>query len=311
MRENKANKFGLKRSSLTSGQKRQIRQNAGFGCVICGKAIGQYEHIDPPFSEAKEHDPSKMTYLCASHHEEVTRGHRSKESIAKAALDPIAKKAGFSFGAFDVGSDSPTITIGPVVVKSCKSIITVLGKEVLAIHDPEEPGTPFRLNAEMRDAAGKVIFSIQDNEWKIRNGNWDAEIVGPQIVIRESPGSIALKIRTDPPSSLFVEQMNMSYRGHSIECDAQKFEIVAPSGRRILVGGAQMTGCEGAVVIDSNSIILGVGGGSVMLMNAAIDYVHKPPLRSIRRRRLELWLRSTTAIVGIPASILNALISPQ
>jgi hypothetical protein len=299
MRESRPNKYGLKRSDLTSDQKRQIRQNAGFGCVICGKAIGQYEHIDPPFSESKEHDPSKMTYLCASHHEEVTRGHRSKESVAKAALNPIAKKAGFSFGAFDVGSDSPTVTIGPVVVQSCKSIITVLGNEVLAIHDPEEPGAPFRLNAEMRDAAGRIIFSIQDNEWKIRHGNWDAEIVGSQIVIRESLGNIALRIRTDPPSSLFVEKMNMRYRGHSIECNAKKFEIVAPSGRRISVDGARMIGCDGAVAVDNNSIMLGIGGGSVMLTNAKIDYDPRLSPGAVRRRRLDRWLLSTTAIVSV------------
>jgi hypothetical protein len=299
MRESKSNKHGLKRSDLTSDQKRQIRQAAGFGCVICGKAIGQYEHIDPPFSEAAKHDPSKMTYLCASHHEEVTRGHRSKESVAGAALDPIAKRAGFSFGAFDVGIDSPSVTIGPLVAKSCRSIISVHGNEVLAIHDPEEPGGPFRLNAEMRDTNGRVIFSIQDNEWKIRDSNWDAEIVGQKIIIRGAKGDIALRIRTDPPSSLVVEKMNMRYRGYSIECDAQKFEIIAPSGRRIAVRGAKIFGCEGAVVVDGNSIILGRGGGRVELTCASIDYVPRSSPDYVRRRRFELWLLSTTAIVGV------------
>ena len=57
------NKFELSRT-IPEPIKRQIRQDSGFGCVICGLGIIQYEHVDPEFHLAKIHDPSKMTLLC-------------------------------------------------------------------------------------------------------------------------------------------------------------------------------------------------------------------------------------------------------
>jgi len=58
----RTNKHGLPRH-IPPEIKRAIRQACGFGCVTCGSAIGQYEHIDPEFAEATSHDPEKMAYL--------------------------------------------------------------------------------------------------------------------------------------------------------------------------------------------------------------------------------------------------------
>jgi len=62
---NEINIHGLSRT-IPEGIKRQVRQECGFGCVVCGLAIATYEHIDPPFKTAKDHDPSKIAYLCGS-----------------------------------------------------------------------------------------------------------------------------------------------------------------------------------------------------------------------------------------------------
>ena len=102
------NKYGLRRSDLTSDQKRQIRQQAGFGCVVCGNAIGDYEHIDPEFSEAGEHDVSKMAFLCIQCHGKVTRRQLSKQSVLTARENPAALESGFSFEATLVESVRPS-----------------------------------------------------------------------------------------------------------------------------------------------------------------------------------------------------------
>ena len=74
------NKHGLSRN-IPSQIKREIRQAAGFGCVCCGVAIGMYEHVDPEFHDAKEHDPERMAYLCGGCHDKVSRGIWSKDKI--------------------------------------------------------------------------------------------------------------------------------------------------------------------------------------------------------------------------------------
>ena len=55
------------RSHLPAEIKRQLRQEANFGCVVCGAPIIQYHHIIP-YSEREHHDPEHMTVLCPNHH---------------------------------------------------------------------------------------------------------------------------------------------------------------------------------------------------------------------------------------------------
>jgi hypothetical protein len=53
--------------------KRQLRQEAAFGCCICGHPIYQYHHIRP-FEPNHHHDPDDMMLLCPNHHHEATVG---------------------------------------------------------------------------------------------------------------------------------------------------------------------------------------------------------------------------------------------
>ena len=91
--KNKKNKNGLSRN-IDSETKRIIRQKCGFGCVICGCAIYQFEHVDPVFSEAKEHNPDNIVLLCATCHDSVTRGIWSKEKVKIAAKNPKCYQKG-------------------------------------------------------------------------------------------------------------------------------------------------------------------------------------------------------------------------
>lgn len=65
------NRFGLGRY-IPPEIRRLLRKEAGYGCVICGNIIIEYEHIEPEFKDALEHDPNKMTILCPGCHANVT-----------------------------------------------------------------------------------------------------------------------------------------------------------------------------------------------------------------------------------------------
>ena len=52
------NKHGLPRT-IPPDVKRAVRRACGFGCVICGLGIVDYEHVDPTFADALVHDPEK------------------------------------------------------------------------------------------------------------------------------------------------------------------------------------------------------------------------------------------------------------
>ena len=56
------NQHGLSRN-IPAEVRRVLRAEAGFGCVKCGRAFAEYEHIEPEFASAREHAPKDMA-LC-------------------------------------------------------------------------------------------------------------------------------------------------------------------------------------------------------------------------------------------------------
>jgi HNH endonuclease len=74
------NRHGLTRD-IPEPVKRAVRQACGFGCVVCGASIIEYEHVDPGFADAREHGPANLTLLCPQCHSKVTTGIWSKEKI--------------------------------------------------------------------------------------------------------------------------------------------------------------------------------------------------------------------------------------
>ena len=100
-----SNRHGLSQD-IPDPLKRALRQACGYGCVICGCAIYQYEHIGPTFTEAREHDPERMALLCGSCHDKKTRGLLSKETAMLARNSPFAKREGFSRVSLDVAPDT-------------------------------------------------------------------------------------------------------------------------------------------------------------------------------------------------------------
>ncbi|MCX7429030.1 MAG: HNH endonuclease signature motif containing protein [Planctomycetia bacterium] len=244
--------------------RRAIRQRCGFGCVICGFAIYDYEHVDPAFKDAKEHDFTKITLLCGRCHDSVTRGIWSKDKVKEHDHNPRCKQDGFSFGAFDIGNVFPRVIVGSYEAIETPVILEVAGTPLLMVAPPEEEGGPFRLSALFCDSGGKQLLRIECNEWRSPVGTWDIESVGPRLTFRTEPGSIALGLRSEPPGVLVVERMNMVYKGTRIiarEGD-RAIKIVTAAGATIEnVGGhVNVVRQRAGIVIDKDGN-LSVGGG--------------------------------------------------
>lgn len=220
----KKNRFGLRRN-IPSSVQREIRKRCGFGCVICGCAIYHYEHIEPEFKDARDHNPSRMALLCPSCHQKVTNKLWSKDKVKKALEKPMCFQKGFSFDAFDIGCEHPRVFLGNTEFSDTSTILEVDGDPLFQIEPPEEAGCPFRLSALFYDQLGNKIFRIIQNEWQGPTTNWDIEIKGPKITIRNAPKEITLVIRAEPPEKLVVERLNMFYKGARIVASEDSKEI--------------------------------------------------------------------------------------
>lgn len=246
--------------------KREVRQRCGFGCVNCGNAVYQYEHLDPTFAEAKEHNPDCIVLLCGGCHDRVSRRILSKETIKFRSINPVCKQKGFSFGPFDLGLVEPIIKIGTLTCRNVESLIQIDGESIFSIKKPECAGAPFRINAQLTDRDGVEILKIEDNEWITSTSNWDVEIVGPRITIRKNLGDITLIIRTEAPHSLIIERLEMRHRGVGISCrENSHLEVITRGGQVIKSSSMNIADCKIGFLIANNSISMGIGGGSVYI----------------------------------------------
>ena len=243
MEKKKVNKHGLPRR-IPPEIKRQIRKNAGFGCVICGNGITEYEHVDPEYHDAKEHDPEKMTLLCGNHHNKVTRGMLSKDTVKAAMLNPICKQQGFSNDFFDFGLNHPTILIGGNIFKKVYIPVIIKSAPLFIIKPPEEKGASFNLSCYFWKADETDSLIIEDNEWKAGTNNWDVEVMGNRITVREKSGKIHLCLAAYPPEGLVLEKLDTVIHGLKVIANQKKLEVIDGFKNKIYDGSINFSGNE-------------------------------------------------------------------
>ena len=254
------NKHGLARD-IPEAIKREVRQRDGFGCVVCGNAIIDYEHLNPEFSDATEHKAEGIVLLCLACHGKKTRGLLSKATVSDCSKAPAARRSGFSFGAFDVGTEHPTIVMGNITVTNTALLLRIYAESVLRVDPPEQAGGPFRLSASIYDRNATQILRIVENEWQTPSANWDVELVGRRITIRSASRNIDLVLRSDPPNKLIIERLHMNYRDIEVSCSEGATTRIR-SNSEILIDTASMEfdGCECAIQVDEKSCMMGMGG---------------------------------------------------
>lgn len=256
------NKHGLSRN-IPDPTKRKVRQRCGFGCINCGNAIYQYEHLDPEFADALKHDPDCIVLLCGACHDRVTRGLLSKETVKEKATKPKCKERGFSFGPFDIGNDPPEIVLGTIVARNAQTLIRICGNDVFAVRPPENNGGPFKLDARFFDADDRPILDIVENEWRSSSDNWDVEISGARIAIRKALGKLALVLRAEPPRRLVIEQMDMVHKGIRVSCrEGTAFQAITPGGITFNTTGCESDDWRVGVDIDETGIKVSQGGAT-------------------------------------------------
>lgn len=241
------NKHGLPRT-IPPNVKREVRRACGFGCVICGLAIVDYEHVDPTFADALVHDPEKIVLLCPGCHAMVTRKQWSKQKVKLARENPACLKAGHARQFFDFCVGRPILKLGETELAGCEVFIHFQGYDLLSVLPPEEEGAPFRLSGVFTDSSGNIALRIKDNEWFASSSAWDVEVVGPRITIREGDRKISLVLRADPPNFLVVEKMNMYIGGSRLAVQEGVFSVTDRCGRTNTMTGGGIYGARVAFV---------------------------------------------------------------
>ncbi len=242
------NRYGLPRY-IPQDVRREVRQRCGYGCVLCGVGIIDYHHVDPPFAEAKSHDPAGIAILCVQHHGEVTRGFIANETVKRAMADPAGRRAGYANAFFDIGRTHPKLVLAGMTIEECFVPLIVDDARLFRIEQAEPGGGPFRLSGDFYGSESARTLSIVENEWRSATANWDVEVAGGAITIRRTPRHVVLRLRALPPDGLAVEHLDMAYRGYRMTGNERTLTAEMPSGRRIDYTGCLASRCEVGLVI--------------------------------------------------------------
>lgn len=287
------NKFGLSRD-IPDAIMREVRQRDGFGCVVCGLAIVDYDHVAPEFNEAREHSSSGIVSLCPGCHGRKTRGLLSTETILDAMQKPKAKQRGFSFDSFDIGRSHPVIVFGNVLARNTPVILRMNGQDVLSVRPPLDEGQPFLIDARFANEFGQKILWIDSNNWHVPISNWDVKASGRTIELRQVAGRFSLILRCDPPNKLTIERFRMMNGRTFIYCDGPGRSVFAINPITVLQSnGVECDGAQCVISIEPRNIIVGMGGGSIrmkgMVINPELNAEQKliiSRLNSLRRNSL-------------------------
>lgn len=237
------NRYGLSRH-IPEQVKRLVRQNCGFGCVICGSSIIEYEHVEPEFWDASKHDPSCIALLCPQCHSRVTTGFWSKSKVKEAMKAPFCRGIGYSRDLLDVGRGHPQIVFAGNTFQYCSMPVMVHGLPIFKINEPEEQYTPFRIDAYFCNSRGELSLIIKNNEWIALSANWDVEVKAGTISIRDNPRHISLQLVASPPDGLIVTKLDMKLFGWHLRGDNSKLLVRDPKGRPLSLANLHAVNCK-------------------------------------------------------------------
>lgn len=218
------NKHGLSRT-IPPFVKREVRQRCGFGCVICGFGFYDYEHFDPDFADATEHNPDGMTLLCSQCNQKRARGRLSAHTVAVANANPKCLQQGFASEMFDFHSEPIEIKFAGVTFYDCKHLIVVNERPILSVQPAIDDKSPVLLSGVFCDPAGRETLIINENEWSVDSKYWDVECIGPRITIRSSPGQIVLVLKMNSPTGIVVERFDMLFEGVRLKGDEEALKV--------------------------------------------------------------------------------------
>jgi hypothetical protein len=222
------NRFGLNRN-IDAATKRSVRQRCAFGCVICGCAIVQYHHFDPPFADAESHDPSGITLLCGQCHDRAERGIIDVATVSAANALPRCKQTGHSKDLLFIGDGSIPVRFGSSRVRAT-TILMYDNRVVIGFSKPEHVGAPLRLNAVLTDDIGNEVLRIVDNEWQVGINRYDIYTNKDKLTINDAPGDIILEMSLATGTEICIRRLRMKFLGFSIIADEDSFSLTVPSG---------------------------------------------------------------------------------
>jgi hypothetical protein len=232
--------------------RRAVRQRCGFGCVICGVPLFEYEH-KLGWAAIQRHAADEITLLCDRHHREKTAGLLPQADVESADVDPFNRRAGASapYALHYAGSECQVQVGGNLVVASTSG-------DVVAIMIDANPLIGFRfedghylLNCVLFGACNEPLVRIKDSELVYSTEPWDIEWIGTRLTIPAAARKIFVEIRFEPPNLVVFERGRILFNGVELFLRPAYLLVV---NNTTLMRGCSAQGCAVALNIGEDPV---------------------------------------------------------
>lgn len=200
---------------------REVRQRCGFGCVICGLPLYDYDHIIG-WAETERHNANEITLLCDKHHREKTAKLLPNEMVIEANKNPHNLRQGVSkpYDLHYSGSECET-NIGSVIFTTKDE---GYGTQIIPICIDDTPVVGFimsdghlLLTLNLFDYNNNFVLRIVNNQLIYSVSPWDIEFVGRNLIIREAMRNIFIDITFEAPNRIIINRGRFILNGVEVE----------------------------------------------------------------------------------------------
>ncbi|QBJ35245.1 cell division protein [Hafnia alvei] len=235
---------------------REVRQRCGFGCVICGLPLYEYEHM-AEWALVKRHVSEEITLLCDQHHREKTGGLLPKAMVEAANANPFNLRKGESkpynlhFSGHDMslkmGSNIFTSEISQSQTYSYMSPIMVDGIPLVGFIIQDNH---ILLTLNAFDRENNKLIRIVNNQLVYNTSAWDVQLVGTTLTVRQSHREILLEIKFSPPNKMEITRGNLYCNGVKISLDGEMMKV---NNNSLLMEGCTFKNCQVGLGIGERS----------------------------------------------------------
>jgi hypothetical protein len=231
---------------------REVRQRCGFGCVICGMPLYEYEHM-LEWAQVKRHVAEEITLLCDQHHREKTSGLLSVEMVKQADSNPFNFRAGVS-KPYDLhySGDACEVNIGG---NRFSAAAGSYGSSMAALVIDDVPMLGFvmgdghlLLHLNLFDEANRLILRIANNWLVYSVSPWDIRLVGRRLEIREGQGRFLIEIEFRVPNEIVISRGRFLYNGVEVVVNPDYALI---TNNRTLLSENSAIGCANGLVLGT------------------------------------------------------------
>jgi hypothetical protein len=232
---------------------REVRQRCGFGCVICGLPIYEYDHL-LGWAKVRRHVTEEITLLCDSHHRAKTAGFLPNARVIEADKDPINLRRGTThpYNLHYSGSEF-TIKVGTITFSGVDQGLGTMGQMIRIDGEPllsvALEDSHFLLNVSVYNTHDELVLQIVNNELVLNAHSWDIELVGTRLIIRKASRNILFDMIFQPPSTVLVKRGRFLRNGVEVLVTPQWIAVL---NNQMLFQNLALTNCYAGLVLGED-----------------------------------------------------------